>query len=433
MPNLRSMLDGTTLYAAGIAPPVAPPPGNAMPLGNSRPPKNTNQANQPGGKATKGLAGKGKNGKASPAAQHVLSHLGDPLGATKEGFTDLTQKKSDYDNARAEMQRELTMPQAVIDHVAQIHGLVPGGQPGQIPTPGMTPAQGQPGQIDPATGQPMDPNQDPNNPGGNDNPDMDPVTGNPTNMSQKPGQINQNRPSMAGHQPGVSPGPAQSVVPGKMGMPQPGGQVNKQAAKPKGNNSIPGAKGPGDPKVGNKTKQAQGNSSRQVKISVAASSSSGLPVIHASRTIESTFGLASLSVIPKRIADTLRSAGTSHGAKKHWSVRNKGPLSQKEKDAHYGTMKSNMMVTPGSPGSGRMSPGSMRAPARGGPISPSGMRAKKMKAGPAALSDKVSDSGAELSYNPTGSAPEMNASKVLDVCAKCGKSHSKSMDCSEKA
>ena len=72
--------------------------------------------------------------------------------------------------------------------------------PGQNPDPAMgmqTPQDGSPDQIDPATG-------------------------NPQNMSQTVGQMNQNRPSLAGFQPGVSPRPAESVRPQKMGVPTPG-------------------------------------------------------------------------------------------------------------------------------------------------------------------------------------------------------------------
>lgn len=417
MPTLRQMIDDKTYYAAGIAPmmpePASPPPGNAgmgknkLPQpGNSKFGKSMKQSNGKPGQA-------GKNGKnGSPVANHIANHFQDPLGATQEGQSNLSQKKLEYDQAREDMQRNLAPVQSVLNHISSIHGIMPGTPAGQIPTPGITPGA-QPGAVDPQTGLPMDPamaGQDPNNPGGNDNPDMQ--NGVPGNMNQTPGKMNQNRPSIAGHQPGVSPGPQQSVVPGKMGMPQPGGQTNKIAAKPKGAGTIPGAKGPGDPKVSNKTKQAQGNSSRQVKISVAAATScSSIPVMKASGAIESTFGLVSLS--------TMSAAGTSSGAKKNWSVRNKGHVSKKEKNAHFGTMEAVLMPK----GAGEQSWG------RGDfgktsnmPLSAS--KRKKMKAGPAGLSDKVSDSGAEVAYNPTGG---------MKACSKCGKKHSKSMECSDFA
>ena len=110
----------------------------------------------------------------------------------------------------------------------------------------------------------------------------------------------------------------------------------------------------------------------------------------AEHTIETQLGL-----------DTLRAAGTTQGAKKHWSVRNKGPLSSKEKKAHFGTMDS---------------VGAGVGMGKGGGALPSGMYAKKkMKAGPAQLSDKVSDPGTNLSYNA-----KFNAS---GKCMKCGKKH----------
>jgi len=498
------MMIDTHIYAAGIAPPVAaPPPGNAgQPKAKLPQPGNANS------KLAK-ANGKASKGKLSPGAQHVQDHIADPLGATKEGFTDLTNKKLQYDQARENMQRELSMPQAVINHVSQIHGIIPGQPAGQQPTPGMT---GNQPQIDPATGLPMQgqPGQDPNDPGMNDNPDMDPMSGNPANMNQTPGQMNQNRPSMAGHQPGVSPGPSENVRPGKMGIPQPGGlpQNNKQAAPPKGSKSLPGAKGPGDPKVGNKTKKAQGQSSRAIKINVAASTSCsvGVPVIHASRTIGKTFGIASLMaggpgsgrhpgygqfkrvgynrvdekkfgtdqfdkwqhkatgttvhIIDKYPGNgatvkengrtrfkggdsgadkflksrygidqsSWEAAGTSSGAKKHWSVRNKGPLSKKEKDAHFKTMDAMMpsggMIRP-SMGNVNRSPSSAPGGGMHGTPARRMLEAKKIKAGPAQLEDKVSDSGAELAYNPVSQpgGSKLSAGKVKHMkgcsCAKC--------------
>jgi hypothetical protein len=379
MPTLRAMLDNKAITAAGIAP--------ALPqAGNSTAASFPSAGNPPAkGKAPK--PGKnGASGKNSPAAEHVLSHLSDPMGATKPGFQQLTQAKLEYDQQRENMQRELAMPQAVIDHMSQIHGLVPGGMPGQVPTPGMNPSQ-PPGQIDPMTGQPMQaqPGQDPNNPGMNDDPDMDPQSGNPANMSQTVGKMNQARPSMAGHQPGVSPGPAESVRPGKMGMPQPGGaqnnQYNKTAAPPKGNRSLPGAKGPGDPKVANRTKKAQNNSGRQIKVHVSAASA---PVIKASRTIETTFGFEALR------------AGTSAGSKKQWSTRGKGHLSKIEKKAHYSTFKNEGM--PMSSPSGGMNRMASR-PAVGSTLE-ARKKKKKMKTGAEQLSDKVSNSqDTQIGYN----------------------------------
>lgn len=490
MPNLRDMIDNKTIVAAGIAPPMpaptaapaAPPPGNAKPK-FGKPPK--------GG---------------SPMANHIANHMQDPLGATKEGYQNLTQKKLEYDQAREDMQRNLAPVKSVMDHVSQIHGIQPGAPAGQIPTPGMTP--GQP-QIDPMTGQPMagGPGQDPNNPGQNDNPELDEF-GNPVNMGQTTGKMNQNRPSMAGHQPGVAPGPQQSVVPGKMGMPRPGGmqQTNKPAAKPKGAGGMPGAKGPGDPKVAGKNNKAQSNSSRQIKIHVAASNAIGM--INSTRIHEAQLGLDKLrcggpgsgrhkglltdagfkyqgssraqsgmaltndakqynkdtytAKLPNKDGVNLHhtvnvntstgawqheahvhggsqyqrgsgkdatslqnylssgqhtnipakwsgkgkpsgeynAAGTSSGAKKNWSVRNKGPISPKEKKAHYDTMDS----MGGGIGVGK----------GGGAAVPSRMYAKKkIKAGPSQLSDKVSDPGTEVAYNA-----KYNAS---GVCMKCGK------------
>lgn len=278
MPTLREIIDGTVLAAAGIAP-AAPPPGNAVPKG-------------------KGAKGNGKNGNGkgspSPLAKHISDHLQDTVGATKEGFTKLQDAKTQYDMQREEMQRNLAPVQSVLDHVSQLHNLdtTPGAQidplaPYQDPNQMGGPGSNAPGSQDAAQGYDKD--------------------GNPVNMNQTVGKMNQSRPSLVGHQPGVAPGPAQSVVPGKKGLPQPGqgnsagragmpsqpnAQFGPQAAPPKGNRSMPGAKGPGDPKVANKTNKAQNNSSRQIKVHVSAASA--IPVIKASSTIETQFGIAML-------------------------------------------------------------------------------------------------------------------------------------------
>src|ERR1700756_2457115 len=259
MPNLRQIVDGKVILAQ--APTALPaPPASPVNKGN----------------------GKKGNGKASPMAQHISQHMQDPVGATKDQFNKLQQTKLQYDQAREETQRNLAPVQSVIDHLSQMHGIQPG-----MPTPGMQPGSS----------------------GMQDNPDANQEYdefGNPINTQQTVGNMNQNRPSMVGHQPGVAPGDQQTVRPPKMGVPkpgqgnptagsgpQPGGQANKNAAPPKGSGKMPGAKGPGDPKVANRTKKAQTNSSRQIKVHIAAAavSTTSIPVIKASRTIETQFGL----------------------------------------------------------------------------------------------------------------------------------------------
>jgi hypothetical protein len=272
MPTLRSMIDGHTVEAA-----VAPPPPAPAKTGNPKP-----------------KAGNGQKSM-SPGANHIVSHLNDPTGMTKPGFQDLTKKKLDYDQARENMQRELAGPQAVIDHLSNIHGLVPGGMPGQLPTPGMTPgtAPGMPGQDQNAV-----PGANPDEELGMD--ETQPGNMNPA-MTQNPTQqMNNQRPSKVGAQPGVAPGDQKTVVPKKMGVPTPAGggptaagmptkpPLAKRAAPPQGNKSLPGAKGPGDPKVANKNKAAQ-SSGKGIKISVQATQAPG-----ASRTVASSRGMASL-------------------------------------------------------------------------------------------------------------------------------------------
>src|ERR1039458_6981246 len=238
MPNLREMIDGTTI-----------------------------------------CAGAPKASKPSPVAQHVSQQIQDPLGATKQDFETLQQKKLEYDQAREKTQRNLAPVQSVLDQAAQLHGLTVGNNQQNMPgTPSL--GQGMPGQpnaqdnpeVD-EDGNPIPPDQS-GLPSGQGQPGAQaglptgkPQPGNgamPQNMSQTVGKMNSNRPSQAGFQPGVAPGPAESVRPPKLGQAQPGkpqaqnapnpqgNQYNKQAAPPKGNKKLPGAKGPGDPKVGDR-------------------------------------------------------------------------------------------------------------------------------------------------------------------------------------
>jgi hypothetical protein len=347
VPTLRSIIDGTTIFAA---------------------------------------APKAKN--PSPIAKHIADHMQDPLGATKEVFQDLQEKKLAYDNARENAQRSLAPVKSTLDHVSQMHGIQPG-----MATPGLD--QG-----------PMGMGQNP------DDPDQLDENGNPLNMSQQPGGPNgMQRPSQQGFAPGVAPGPQEGVRPAKMGQAAPGGKpasnagagpTNKMAAKPKGNKSLPGAKGPGDKKVANKTNKAQDSSSRQIKVNVTASEVRNGILAGSSSRLETQLGFSTLkfggvhssvnSVIPKggdrnlqsngpmggpgmsnapgpqggpgmtgkplqagpaQLSDkatdpgdevamnpVIRSKGHSKGAKKGWSIRNKGHVSGKEKQAHYSTMDS---------------------------------------------------------------------------------------------
>ena len=383
MPNLREIIDGTTIVAAGIAPPKA------------------------------------KSKSSSPMVKHISDHVQDPVGATKEGFGKLQRKKLEYDQERENMQRELSPVQSVINHVSQIHNLTPNAGVSPLTDPMMM----DPGQ-DPMNPQGMV-GQDPNNPAENDNPDMD-ENGDPANMNQTIGKMNQSRPSLAGHQPGVAPGDGQTVRPPKMGVPKPGQgnagsasgspgtkQYGKPAAPPKGSGKVM-PKAPGSKQVADKNKKAQNNSSRQIKVNVSASAfDTSIPVLRASSTIDRHLGF-----------ESLRAAGTSVGGKKNWSTRGKGHLSKKEKKAHHDTMDS-MMMPSARPSGGMRPSGSVGS---GGPSRfnrPSGnakplLNAKKMKAGPSELSDKVNDSSAELAYNPTGGVMRSGGKHMKGCkCAKC--------------
>ena len=253
------------------------------------------------------LDGKELSFAASPLAKHVSTHMQDPVGATKDQFGKLQDAKLKYDLAREETQRNLAPVQSVITHLSQMHGLQP-----DMPTPAL--GGGQPnsmGGVDP-----NDPNAPPpeeldenGQPIGKQQlgPDI------PPNMDQTVGKMNMNRPTMVGHQPGVAPMMEKQVVPPKLGMASPGkpqarnspapnatqgNTYNRQAAPPKGNRSVPGAKGPGDAKVANRTKKAFGKSQgtkneldqrRPIKVTVHASASPLRTV-----GIAESLGLASL-------------------------------------------------------------------------------------------------------------------------------------------
>ncbi len=359
---------------------------------------------------------------ASPLAQHVSTHMQDPVGATKDQFGKLQKAKLNYDLAREETQRNLAPVQSVITHLSQMHGLQP-----DMPTPAMGQAgQGansmgdpQDGQVD-ENGNPIDPNEDPNNPQP------------PQNMDQTVGKMNQNRPSLAGHQPGVAPMMEKQVVPPKLGMASPGKpqarnspapnpqQYNRQAAPPKGNRSLPGAKGPGDAKVANRSQKALSNSPgrkqqkdserpRPIKVTVHAATSIPRNTV----SIEDSMGLASLKF--------------------------------------RGEIKANKGSAPIGPG-GALGPSGvmpMAVPKTGQPIKSRGMKALDE------LSDKVSEPGHDVALNPVTSlkskghgtshgakkgwstrgkghlsATEKSAHHAtLDLCAKCGGLHAVGTKC----
>jgi hypothetical protein len=257
---------------------------------------------------------------ASPAAQHVAKNIHDPFGETKDGMDDLNDARMKYEVQKQKMRMNLAPVEKVVQGIKNMHQLDGPGDGSPLDMSPNNPnniAQNQPppmvdenGMVmgQPNLGQMTAPQggiNAPNAPGAQ----INESTGVPDNMEQTPGaKMNSNRPSVAGFQPGVSPGPAQSVRPGKMGTPQAGqgnastvagnpnpknmpagwtkpgsggtgnqpGAYNKAAAPPKGNRSMPGAKGPGDPKVANRTKKAQANSNggsgRPIHVEVRADS-----------------------------------------------------------------------------------------------------------------------------------------------------------------
>ena len=287
---------------------------------------------------------------ASPGAKHVGEpSSSDPFGQTKGMFDKVHKAKMNYELAKQNLITSTAPTRAVLDRVAQIHQLdqqpVSMTPPNQMmqPNPADT-SQGFMGNrmndplgTDPAMGQEVDQSQAQTQ--------LDPASRLPQNMAQTPGQMNQNRPSKAGFSPGVSPGPSESVRPAPMGRPQPGQskvgqkagfpagqnqsnpqqqQYNPVAPKPKGAKSLPGAKGPGDPKVQNKIKKAQNNSSRG---SGGESTAKQINIkIHGN---QDCLNGARSNMAAMTGMDSLRScndgkmkgAGTSDGAEKGWDSR----------------------------------------------------------------------------------------------------------------
>lgn len=293
-------------------------------------------------------------GQASEGAKHVGRHIQDPFGQTKDMFDDVHKKKMEYELAKQNLIHQTAPTRAVLDRVSNIHNLdqapVSMGTEPLQPNP-MDTQDGFSGNrtndplgTDPAMGQEV--NQ------GRAGTQLDPASRVPQNMSQAPGQMNQNRPSKAGFSPGVSPGPAQSVVSKKMGMPQPGQsnvgqkagnpsapQFAPQAPKPKGAGQLPNAKGPGDPKVQKQVKKAQNNSSRG---SGGESTAKQINIkIHGNRdcmkgarsNLDAMTGLDALRSCGKT-EDEMNSSGTSEGAEKGWDSRGRGQKTTKDR---YGT------------------------------------------------------------------------------------------------
>lgn len=299
--------------------------------------------------------------KASPLAKHVSSHLQDPVGATKDAFGKLSKAKLEYDIAREEAQRGLAPVHSVLQHVSQLHGLQPG-----IGTPGL----------------------DMNEQGGYDE------MGNPINPDDGNGMPP--RPSKVGAQPGVPGMPQGQVVPKKLGQASPGGPAARNspnpgvspqgkpfARPPKGSSSLPGAKGPGDAKVANRTKKAQSNQGqknsvggRQVKVEVHANKSYPNTV-----TIEASRSLSDLKF---------------HGAIK---ARASVPL------------------------------------APGGALGPSGSAPASLRAGKQVhaleqLSNKEPENKEhQVAFNPKFAAK----GKTIDMCAKCGGMHAEGEKCIKSA
>lgn len=334
---------------------------------------------------------------ASPLATHVSKHVQDPVGATKDSFGKLQKAKLNYDMAREETQRNLAPVQSVITHLSQMHGLQP-----DMPTPAMG-VGGDPNMQDPNAvdedGNPIDPAAQQTDEMGNHIP--------PGQAAQPGGNLNVNRPSQMGHQPGVAPMMPGQVVPPKLGMAAPGGKMARNSPQPKGSNpqdvkfnptakppkgskQLPGAKGPGDPKVANRTKKAQNNAPGK-----SNSTTGGRAIkiqVHASRDYS--------------VVGNIEAERSFSDLKFHASIKATGSAP----------------IGPGGAlGPSGVMPGNN--PATGARIK---SKAKKMKA-----LDELSDKEPGNVQHQVAFNPKFEATgKTIDMCAKCGKMHAEG-DCSK--
>ena len=340
---------------------------------------------------------------ASPLAEHVSKHTSDPVGATKDTFNKLSKAKMEYDLARQEAARNLAPVQTVIDHVSQLHGLKPG-----MPTPNADFGQPQP----------------------DDGTEMQDEMGNvipPGQRTQPGGNLAVNRPSQVGHQPGVAPMSEKQVVPPKLGMASPGNpnarnspapkgsnpqsaQFNPAAKSPKGNRSLPGAKGPGDAKVANRTKKAQQTTGqdnsvpRPVKVTVHAARS------FPQGTTINDAELRSYADLKTRRVKAATMPLAPGGAL--------GPSSVMP-SSNPATGKSLKAKTYRTPHRTHL-PGTKDLNAKGKPF-PGVRKVKALDQ----LSDKMpGDTQHQVAFNP-----KFEASKTIDVCAKCGGMHAANGKC----
>lgn len=343
MPTLRHMIDGRTMMGA------APPPKPPKPPSEGKDEAPGGQGGESGFQAPMGAKPAGSP-TGSPAANHVSTHVQDPYSATKAITDRLNQAQMQYELEKHNANMMLEPVRQVVDGISQQHGLM--------------------------TTKPLA-SQNVNNPDVQQG--MDPTTGgvpqmgNQPGMGVTPGQMNQNRPSQVGSQPGMPPGgfPGQSVVPNKMGIPAPGmgvpasqagvpgasipgqkppmpagwqgpqpppgGQFNPSAAKPNGAGQLPGAKGPGDPSVQNPIKKSQGKSGSSSgksdskgKVNIAVHADAKTPSM-APSPLAGSMGVAQLRSCD--YGKKMKGYGTSEGASKAWDTRGRG---KKEDDTHFG-------------------------------------------------------------------------------------------------
>lgn len=246
---------------------------------------------------------------ASPAAQSVSKKVVDPFGEVKDGVDELNDAQLKYEQAKSKAAMSWMPVKKVSDALDQQHGL-------GLNSPDANQGYQDPNQpIDPMTGMPMPPQPQAM-------PGQSPFgQANLANKMQPPGAPGQ--PSPAGKMPGSAPppgmpgnpaGPAQSAVPGKMGVPQPGqGNVGQVAGNPSGQPGMPGS-----PKVnpasGTGITKKPGTGASKSKGGDSGKKGSVKVEVHAERNASpANTNLATAMATSALRSCNLKSGGESHG------------------------------------------------------------------------------------------------------------------------
>lgn len=282
---------------------------------------------------------------ASPLARHVSNHIQDPVGATKESLSNLTEKKLVYEQAKQDLSRQLAPVKSIIQNIEQEHDLNQNGIPDELENnPDLNPAArgGGPGMAN----------------------RFAPDNGVPPNMAKEPGKENMMMPNPGMNMPGAGP-----KIGDELTMPQ-----HKPAAK---SGMAPKAKmsDVNQSKLSLKNRpgmqQPQGFPPKRVKV-VVRSNSVSPGASRSLATVLPTARIRSMSDQEVRCglgacSDTkkgMKAKGTSKGALKAWDTKGRRPHSSSiPKKSTVKSVKSKEIES-GGPGSGRRPGGAHVDPTR---------------------------------------------------------------------